>query len=408
VQCDESKPRCSSCARRDDECEYLVPSQRQRHRLPGRSVMAFPVPTGGPLPSTRRIEDVVNPRTIRSGPALGAKELLNLRLLHHYTVHTAPSIAQTLRLNEHASDLLRTGLPNLAFNHVFLLDAILFVAMIHLRSADSRVSGDYLPIALYRDAALRSLRQAVGAMSPQTAQAVKAASLQLGTVSLAADRVMGHQGLWTANWLALAVGAQNFLAPPEPAGFRNVFGGRESPALAISHLDDVPLSYPTPVGLESLLAIPEDDPDWIHRHDLSDAVAGIASIIGSLARSPQEVYIECMILSWAFRLVSRRFVNLVQKSNPRALIILAHYLILLKFMPSVWLFEGVAEYDMRIIESTVAAEWQRYLDVPQAALRLGDQASLANFLLSQLPGDTKAEHEPPRSLLKEGSFLTTA
>lgn len=55
-------------------------------------------------------------------------------------------------------NILKNRLPQAPLHHEFLVDAILYVAMIHLSSIDNTTVGS-LPIYKYRDRALRSLRQ---------------------------------------------------------------------------------------------------------------------------------------------------------------------------------------------------------------------------------------------------------
>lgn len=306
-----------------------------------------------------------------------------MRLLHHYTAHTSPSISDALQLNHRGQSLLQVDLPNLAFQHSFLLDVILFVAMIHLSSSDS--AG--LSTILYRDSALRGLRQELAMVSSQNRRAVTAASHLLGTVSFAADRVLDYQGLWVSNWLALGRGTQSFQTSPETSGIRRRHDSGKAPFLAAGHFDDVPVPATMPQDLGRLLLIDEDDHDWSHRHTLFESAAGIANIIGSFSLPFHQRWTEFKVFAWAFSLVSSEFLAMVRQGRPRALVILAYYLVLLELLPRSWLFEGVAIHDMAQLEKMLSGDWQKYLDIPRAALRVGDKASLTEFLLGQLRVD---------------------
>lgn len=88
------------------------------------------------------------------------KHLLDLRLIHHYTAYTVEAFVGT-GVSMEVGDLiniLKNRLPQAPLHHEFLVDAILYVAMIHLSSIDNTTVGS-LPIYKYRDRALRSLRQ---------------------------------------------------------------------------------------------------------------------------------------------------------------------------------------------------------------------------------------------------------
>jgi hypothetical protein len=365
-----------------------MPTKRQRRHPLASDANVLSAPVGEGNTSPRQVWRKLAPNNIARSHLSDRKELLNLRLLHHYTVHTAPSIGDALQLNHRGQALLQVDLPNLAFQHGFLLDVILFVAIVHLSSSDSA----NLPTVLYRDSALRGLRQEVAAMSSQNRRALTAASHLLGTVSFAADRVLEYPGLWVTNWLALGRGTQSFQTSPETSAFRQRHDSDKAPVLAAGHFDDLPVPATMPQDLERLLLIHEGDHDWIHRHVLFEAAAGIVNIIGSLALPIHKRWTEYKVMAWAFSLVSSEFVAMVRQGRPRALVILAYYLVLLNVMPRSWLFEGVASHDMAQLEKMVSGDWQKYLDIPRAALRFGDKVSLTEFLVGHLP--TMSNIEP--------------
>jgi len=187
--------------RRGIECLYLVkvPAGLQA-RSPTQPSLSVPDDCNDlqPMPCIQQLSE---------GPHYSAKHLLDLRLMHHYSVFASEYF--TRKFPEKVSIELKVNIPRLALEHDFLMDALLLVSMIHL-GCTNPISLESLPVYLYRDQALRALRKAVADISQQTIDAVRGASVLLATVSFATDRVTRQPGLWAANWLTHVVGQRNF------------------------------------------------------------------------------------------------------------------------------------------------------------------------------------------------------
>ncbi|KAL2669982.1 hypothetical protein Neosp_014861 [[Neocosmospora] mangrovei] len=105
-----------------------------------------------------------------AGSNYGAKHLLDLRMMHHYCTSTAESFVA--EFSQHIASVLKVELPRLAYQNEFLMDAILLVAMVHLGCTEPELL-QTLPIYLYRDQALRTLRQAIGSITDSSISATE-------------------------------------------------------------------------------------------------------------------------------------------------------------------------------------------------------------------------------------------
>ncbi|KAL4733939.1 hypothetical protein BDV11DRAFT_199223 [Aspergillus similis] len=75
---------------------------------------------------------------------------------------------------------------------------------------------------------------------------------------------------------------------------------------------------------------------------------------------PTEITAWNILRVWPV-VVSLDFINLLQQEHPGALILLAHYCILLKYMDRYWYFEKRAEILIRRIWSRLSSEWRGYI-----------------------------------------------
>lgn len=313
-----------------------------------------------------------------------AKQLLDLRLMHQYCVHTVMSFEGALR-NDSVMSAMQRDIPRLALEHEFLMDTILLVAMVHLACTDP-ASQECLPIFLYRDQALRSFRQAVASASKHNINAVRGASRLLAIVSFASDRVTKYTGLWVANWLALAVGQRNYMSHQALSSTPYSQGSSRLMGFLYASLDDVSVSAALPPRIQDILPKEESDCDWTHRRILHKAATYVWKLVSILQHPHEQSWLEKMIKAWAFDAVPAEFLEMVQRGAPRALLILAYYLVFLNIIPEIWIYQDVASHDIELIQKIIGEEWQEYLSLPKMALQIDNKTALIQFLTSELTG----------------------
>ncbi|KAF7557735.1 hypothetical protein G7Z17_g471 [Cylindrodendrum hubeiense] len=388
VKCDEVKPGCSACARRGDECTYLSradrPSGAQRVTPCSASPSTTPVAGTGSEIAIDAYYSV--PRLFDYGD----KQMMQLRLMHHYDTTTVKSFASAFQLQGSLIQGLQVDIPSLAFKHPFLLDTVLLVAMIHMASIRPE-SVNMLEVAKYRNQAICAIRGELANVSDDNIRAIRMSSLLLGATSFAADRITGYSGIWLTNFLALTIGSRVFMPSPKTGSRIEKHVSAPEPAAAASHFRDPQAHSSMPLSLQRALDIEQDDEDWAYREDLYRAASGIGTLFGSLDKPHTTLSIVFQLKSWPFRCVSDGFVQLARLQRPRALLIMAYYLAFLQYFPAMWLYEDVVREDMQKIATTLSPEWHEYLSIPMTAVLLEEESSLTEYLLGQLPNISSGE-----------------
>ena len=312
--------------------------------------------------------------------------------MHHYCLFTTQFFARTFP--EQVRVAFQEHIPRLAFKNAFLMDAILLVSMIHLGSTDP-VTLESLPIYLYRGQALRTLREAIVDVAPQTVHAVLGASLLHTTVSFATDRVTRQPGLWIANRLTLVLGQRNFRSSgfvfPTQSGDLSP-GSRndmQSPNSLYGSFTDLPDSVHGIIATDIQRALAQEEEKyngtWTDGDVLHRAASELGRLIAVLEYPREDSWLEKKIKAWAFDIVPLEFVELVRQARPPALVILAYYIAFLPFLPDSWLYESVANHDLEEIGNMIDTSWEEYLEVPKTALRTTSRTALARVLVSSLP-----------------------
>ncbi|ETS77401.1 hypothetical protein PFICI_11275 [Pestalotiopsis fici W106-1] len=311
-----------------------------------------------------------------------SKSLLDLRLMHHYCIFTAPGFAGTFP--EKVLQALQVEIPALACRHVFLMDAILLVAMVHLCCTDP-ASLDNMPVYYYRDQALKSLRHAVANISDDSTDAVRGASVLLAHISFATDRVTQQPGLWVANWMALALGQRNFRGLSWSSNHqydgRGMYSSRTAPHGSADHLS---VATMMPSDIHRALARENNDENPASESALRTAATELGRLTTIVQLPYQTIDLEKQVKAWSFDLVPTEFHKMVQHRNPKALIILAYYLVLFKLLPESWLYQDLVNHDIEEIDQLISPEWQLYMSTPRLALQIDNKEEVIQLLGSSL------------------------
>jgi hypothetical protein len=300
--------------------------------------------------------------------------------MHHYSIFAAQALANTL--DENVVNALEVQIPQLALEHEFLMDAVLLVAMVHFCCVDN--SAEHFPLFIYRDQALHGLRQAVANLSNDNIHALRGASVLLAAVSFPADRWTNQSGLWVTNWMALALGQRNFRGVrdlsrpshddekiPQFGGLYGCFADRLAPAVV-------------PHTIQRALEINERGNEVQYKLTLRTVAAELGRLI-SILKTPYETqFMEKKIKGWAFDVISPDFFTFVQQNRSEALVILAYYLALFKFLPVSWIYHGLPQHDIGVMVDVIDAKWKEHLSLPATIIEMANKEDAEALLMTCL------------------------
>ncbi|KAK0733491.1 hypothetical protein B0T26DRAFT_684597 [Lasiosphaeria miniovina] len=410
IKCDEVHPRCGGCVKHAVACDFENPSvlvdilaaeaalsplspsiAATSPSTPAASIDfgSFPGPSA---PATPLYRAPSTPGLSSTTPP--SHRLLELRLMHQYTAMTCKTITFTAPVTE---EIWSITVPNLAFSgSQHLADAILAVAALHLRSITPndrelvRASHAYMAATLaeysaaltkgidhtnaeslfltsaliaFQSTATRVFmkdelsiegssginlggkdRQSSAAGSYtipfswfhsfQGVKAITAASWQYLRVSPVATQVINSQ----------AVLQLDFSAGPDTF-FGHLLDGLDEELAALGSGSSSPnINLYPPMGNGA-------PPEGERR--------GSASADPALIASTRQAYQHAVaVLNWAHKIphkgaplafpatVSRRYIELLEERQPRALAILACFFALLKSMDRVWWLQGMARREV--------------------------------------------------------------
>ncbi|KAH7410871.1 hypothetical protein BKA64DRAFT_366624 [Cadophora sp. MPI-SDFR-AT-0126] len=354
IKCDEVHPTCGNCLKHGVSCDFECPETPASVSTP----YAAPSPHRGSSASTPHSTSTVmpmyqNPTALvraHSNPAVSRS--LEFKLLHHYTALTSQTFSDTKEQNH----VWQVDIPTIAYDAQYLMDAILAVSALHLRSVHPedrsliRASHGYMAssIAQYSNLLNQGLSEmnAEALFSTSALIAFQASASRRfddeanGTYTLPLAWFHSFQGVKTivlASWQWLR--SSNRIYPiinSQPALFLDPDPERK--------LFFAPLLQGLEEQLETLPSIARPETKQAYEHAVS-----------FLNWSHQKP-VRNRILGFAAT-VSRHYVDLIGQQDPRALVIAACFFALTKMVDNVWWLEGIAKREVNGIFSILPQEW---------------------------------------------------
>ncbi|KAF4585342.1 C6 zinc finger protein [Ophiocordyceps camponoti-floridani] len=352
IKCDEVHPRCGNCVKHGVLCDF------ENNSVPPRKpvVAPSPVPSPGLSPEPVSID-----------------RLLELRLLHHFTVSTANTLFFRPSSPDH---VWQRAVPLLAFQQgwPYLMDAILSVAALHLRTLSPDDNVLARASITYSSTCLTAYCSAV----ERGITAANAEALFL-TATLIAFRS-------AASRLFLKDDSDPDAAPDNtryvlPMAWFHAFQSFKS---------IISTSWHWIQDSQVVKAVIDSQPTWKQDSTPLEDDSFFAHLLDGLDQElaeepPQQVsattqgyFYAVGVLDWAHKSayapaalafpagVSGRFVELIEEKRPRALVILACFYALLKRVQGVWWLNDVARREVAGITGLFdpASAWRRHLEWP--------------------------------------------
>ncbi|KAK0227467.1 hypothetical protein EDD85DRAFT_912803 [Armillaria nabsnona] len=333
VKCDEELPICKNCTRRGVECIWI----------------------DAPQPDSESSTAEDPPSTIsRPTNIAGTFDLLTLELMHHYATSTSHSLSS----DPAAASVWRIVVPKIAFNpnNQCLLHAILAMSALHAHHADP-TAGQYAVAAnTYH------WQAKIGLHKIEMDDMVDLDTLFV-TTSLIALYEFATTSIYSSEWHTTA----RSMPPRVLKSWPQLWEGVLSPMLTTMAptSSSIPLEGPFSSSLSALLSTADSQPDVQELQAVSvygtykDAIRILEISWRASFQKGCCIYASCM---W-WSLAPNMFFRLLAEGKPRALIILAHYCVMMKRVAEDgpwWVRKQWGDEAAKIL-STLDARWTPWL-----------------------------------------------
>ena len=276
-------------------------------------------------------------------------------------------------------NVLRFVLPELAFDNEFLLNAMLGIASLHRQRLLPDPGNTQKQTDLYRFKALNSFRQAVTSVGPDSPNYEAALVMAVLIVVLCSQNYSSNENgeLVIVRWIVLYRGLYHII-------MLRTFPGISTTSvfpLFRRQLTELKTNPVVPTILLNMLAtIHPLDPDYPEVPYFCSILDSLGMLYASLHEDGVGVNLGVRVVTWPSH-GSDPFAKCAKENRPRALVILAYYLIFIKLVKRLWWVEGVADREIKIIADIVGPKYSSYMKVPLRAVEMTDSEEIASLLL---------------------------
>lgn len=354
------------------KCEYPPPKKRTLvdHMSPNAAIASTPSST----------EDMTNfspftPANASQELSLSTDNIECLRLMHHFCIFTAKTLSGDLE----GQELLQTHLISVALDYNFLLHAVLALASLHLSRIDQTLRETYLQQAgKHHDAGISLFRNDIQNIDETNYEAVLffAAILNPYSTAISMSAIDANHAL---DSILQSFALTRRLRPMVWQFHSTVLASRFIRLIPkdTQGIDWERTELPVNTELVKLRKF-SDVVQQLYPPDILEAYGSAIRLLDlvfeQVASQLPNLPSHALVKMWV-HMVKPRFLELLSERQPGALIIFAHYGVLLKRIDHYWFLEGFAEQVLHIADTFVPGEWKSWLDWPREQICAGRESS---------------------------------
>ncbi|KAH8177492.1 C6 zinc finger domain-containing protein [Sarocladium implicatum] len=386
LQCDEKRPVCSACLRRDRPCVWPPLTDRANgNGLNSGASQAGSPSQGTPEPSQIfRIPSsasrqpgplAIPPQAVPSQDVGGLQfDLNDLALLHHWSFHSSSTIC----LAKGEIGIWSRVFPEIGFQYSFVTRAILAVAALHLatKTLDSTQRAQYINRALsHHDIGLSGFRHAVTAITIENSESLFVWSVlnliyvfgmfnhgPLAPPTSDKDQILGVE------WISMMRGIGAVLHPVHA----HLAGGRLGTLISLGNWDQLELDESDEWDIQ----MRRTRETWQNSAD-KDTYEQSLSILRrcrrfmdqfehmSDAERSQQGYNQSWSAPFIFiSMAPKAFFELLRQRQPPALVLFAHFGSLLYGLRAYWFIGDLGKKIIQVVDELLGPYWRQYISEP--------------------------------------------
>ncbi|EEH04241.1 C6 zinc finger domain-containing protein [Histoplasma capsulatum G186AR] len=387
IKCDETPPPCGNCKKHNIECQFAtppgaVPANNSTCRWPS-TIVNRPPPVLPPV-SLPSISMPISSSTVdqleifttfdSTNPQFTSNlHLDDLKLMHHYTTVTCTTLSNT---PEHI-DIWRTVIPKEALAHPFLMHGLLSLSALHLIESSSNDDPNrrkYVELAtMHQHLALAAFRPVLNDITPSNCNAVFAFSSLIAALAFAFSRFVGRPG----GGEPVAELLQDFLLFRGVESVLSTFWEIIQKGELGPMIRRPAINASQPISKDVINAL-----DYLHdcNGDHVTQLSAEEKDANNHAIRELRISFERPASSWenVFRwpiLLPEAYLAHLKARKPMALVILAHYCVVLSRLDSCWWSQGWATHLFEAIYRSLGTSWRPLLRWPMQMVGLADKLS---------------------------------
>lgn len=294
-----------------------------------------------------------------AGSHLPDLQMEDLELLHHFTTQTCFTLSDRPASHE----IWRVDAPQVAFQHDFFMRGILAISALHLALLRPKQHDHFTQVAVkQQDAALSSFRPLMSSISETNCDAFFGLSSLIVVYGFESPKASDSLGMFSYTgqdsdeWLPLIRGVNSIIQTVWPWIKRGRLSG-----LLHDHQQESPQADLPPVlkdQLSHLETMVENASEGQEAINAYKAAVGLLRMFFIRINNRPDYECEVSIAFLWPVMVPQEYISLVNLRKPQALVILAHYCIILHHLNDYWWMRGWAMHIIKTIQHELDDEWR--------------------------------------------------
>ncbi len=361
VKCDQLHPKCSKCVRFGRNCQYLLQPPGEQHAAPT---------TATPNSS---LDDVVDKGSLEKHPpqnSISDFTIEDLGLMHFYcayTSHTINAIPEILRIWQ---DLI----PQEAVSQPYLMHSLLALTALHKISLAVGESELYLSLAMkHHSLALEKSKPELDKISKHNCHALFAFSAAIGIFSFALPVYRNNVPIENpireiASTTIMLRGSSTIVQSHYDELYNGKYGDMLRPEYFSKTHNKMPPELETAwSNLEVQVRLGDKDRSDDAGCSLAFERLKICFLTMELLPEDGTIFVNPrdrgVMWNW-LATVDIEFISLLVENDPVALVLLAHYAVLLHALNEIWWCRGWGRALIGSISSLIGNDWEESLRWP--------------------------------------------
>lgn len=314
--------------------------------------------------------------SVSDGPPAAIRMSLgrnSLELMHFYTTETSFTLSNRPELQQ----IWQRAVPRMAFTHDFLLHGILAFSALHLaRQEPERKALLYTEASAHHNIGLKMFRTAICNVTPQNCDACFAFSAIIAAYAWASSDQAGDlffsdasisDGKSNVEWVSLLRGVHTLLKVAgdwmADGSMKNILESRSLDPEVCRAAD--PEAGVRLSALSQLWVSSSDTFDLDDLKTLDETLALLQEAWGLVALSASDSKVDTILVVYGWPIkVPEAFFAMIKEQRPEALIVLAHYSLLLNKVDQLWYMQGMSRRLLQTIHSKIGKEWESWIAWP--------------------------------------------
>ncbi|OAL51127.1 hypothetical protein IQ07DRAFT_643247 [Pyrenochaeta sp. DS3sAY3a] len=367
IKCDQRKPECLNCERYVAVCKYPQPKSDY---LASQSDSLESV-QGEPETEATINHRIISLDQVQVEDQNATLNISQLHLLHHYTTATA----KTLSAEPLNADVYSSYLVKVAFGYPFLLHAVLALGALHLSRTEScSEKATLLHLAdHHHNSSITSFRLEIVDVNESNYEAVFLFSSTLFPYLWGCmtenDTGPDHTFDSITSNLLMTRRIRPLVHDFYERLSESELGRLRPQDTRIVDWDNLVLPTTTELTeLQKFAGLVHHFFDECAAEACNQAIR-VLVVVFDVAAQSRESPSDALLKMW-IHFVSPRFMQLLSERQPGALIILAHYAVLLNRAAHYWFLAGVPTKILTAVYALIPAEWKPWMDWPRAQIEM--------------------------------------